>query len=148
MAGLRKKQREQLILVAAVFLTVATGLIGYGMRSGIEFFRTPSQVFEDLPDPSERFRLGGLVDTGSIVRGEGQEVRFRITDQTSEIAVTFTGILPDLFREGQGAIVTGTLRDGVFEAREVLAKHDENYMPKEVADALKEQGMFKPDGGS
>ena len=145
MAGLRKKQRIQLIALGAVFLIAATALVGYALRDGIEFFRTPSQVVTELPPEDERFRLGGLVEDESIIRGQGQQVLFRITDNEHAIEVAYTGILPDLFREGQGAIVTGSLSDGVFIATEVLAKHDENYMPKEVADALKEQGVFKPD---
>ena len=145
MAGLRKKQRIQLIVVGFVFLAVATALVGYALRDGIEFFRSPSEIAEEAPSPDERFRLGGLVEDGSITRGSGQVVSFRVTDGAESVAVTFDGILPDLFREGQGAIMTGYLKNGVFEASEVLAKHDENYMPKEVADALKEQGVYRGD---
>lgn len=148
MAGLRKKQRVQLIIVGAVFLFTAAGLIGYALRDGIEFFRSPSQVIAETPPETEKFRLGGLVEDGSIIRGQGEEISFSVTDGAETIKVTFTGILPDLFREGQGMIATGNLRGGVFEASEVLAKHDENYMPKEVADALKEQGLYKGDEGS
>ena len=148
MAGLRKKQRMQLIAVGALFLIVATALIGYGLRDGINFFRAPSQVVEDRPGPDEVFRLGGLVADGSVVRGEGEVIEFAVTDGAETIVVSYRGILPDLFREGQGMIATGSLIDGRFVASEVLAKHDENYMPKEVADALKEQGVFKGEGGS
>lgn len=143
MAGLRKKQRIQLIVIGAVFLFVATALIGYALRDGIEFFRSPTQVMEDKPDASERFRVGGLVMEGSVVRGSGEEVSFSITDGGAEIEVRYVGILPDLFREGQGMIASGNLENGVFVASEVLAKHDEKYMPKEVADALKEQGVYR-----
>jgi len=148
MAGLRKKQRMQLVGLGVFFLVVATALIGYALRDGIEFFRSPSQVVEERPDPSERFRLGGLVEDGSVVRGQSEEVSFRVTDGGESIDVRYVGILPDLFREGQGMIATGSLVDGTFVAVEVLAKHDEEYMPKEVADALKEQGHFKGDEGS
>jgi cytochrome c-type biogenesis protein CcmE len=142
-AGLKKRRRIQLVLIGAVMLALATGLIGYGMRDGIEFFRSPSQVAVDPPRDDERFRLGGLVEEGSVVRGTGEEVRFTVTDGGASLDVVFAGILPDLFREGQGVITTGRMEDGVFVASEVLARHDETYMPREVADALKEQGLFK-----
>lgn len=141
--GVKKRRRIQLLAVGAIMLVLATGLIGYGMRDGIEFFRSPSQIALDPPRHGERFRLGGLVVDGSLVRGTGTEVRFTVTDGGDETDVTFTGILPDLFTEGQGVIATGTLESGVFVASEVLAKHDETYMPKEVADALKEQGLYR-----
>jgi cytochrome c-type biogenesis protein CcmE len=142
-AGLKKRRRIQLVLIGAVMLALATGLIGYGMRDGIEFFRSPSQVAVDPPRDDERFRLGGLVEEGSVVRGTGEQVRFTVTDGGASLDVVFAGILPDLFREGQGVITTGRMEDGVFVASEVLARHDETYMPREVADALKEQGLFK-----
>ncbi|GIX14803.1 MAG: cytochrome c-type biogenesis protein CcmE [Paracoccaceae bacterium] len=145
MAGLRKKRRMRLIVAGLVLLAAAAALVGYAMRDGIEFFRSPSQVVEAPPPPGERFRLGGLVEEGSVVRGQGETVSFRITDGANSIAVTHVGVLPDLFAEGQGVIVTGHLRAGVFEATEVLAKHDEKYMPREVADALKEQGVYRGD---
>lgn len=145
MAGLRKKRRVRLIVAGLVLLAAAAALVGYAMRDGIEFFRSPSQVVEAPPPPGERFRLGGLVEEGSVVRGQGETVSFRITDGANSIAVTHVGVLPDLFAEGQGVIVTGHLRAGVFEATEVLAKHDEKYMPREVADALKEQGVYRGD---
>ena len=141
--GLRKRRRIQLVILGAVMLAIATGLIGYGMRDGIEFFRSPSQIASDPPALAERFRLGGLVEEGSVSRGAGREVRFTVTDGGAQIEVLFAGILPDLFREGQGVITTGRMEDGIFVASEVLARHDESYMPKEVADALKEQGVFR-----
>jgi cytochrome c-type biogenesis protein CcmE len=96
--------------------------------------------------PGQRFRLGGLVETGSVVRDEGTTVRFVVTDKSRNLPVTFTGVLPDLFREGQGVVAEGTLAaDGVFHADNVLAKHDENYMPPEVAKKLKEQGVWRGD---
>ena len=147
MAGLRKKRRIQLVVIGAVMLAVATGLVGYALRDGIEFFRSPSQIAADPPRERERFRLGGLVEEGSVVRGEGEAIRFTVTDGGASTPVVFAGILPDLFREGQGVVTTGRLEDGVFVASEVLARHDESYMPKEVADALKEQGLFRHGGG-
>jgi cytochrome c-type biogenesis protein CcmE len=144
--GLRKRRRIRLIAVGAVLLAVATALVGWGMRDGIEFFRSPSQIADAPPRAGERFRLGGLVEEGSVARAGG-ELHFTITDGGAVQAVVFAGIPPDLFREGQGVIATGTLEDGVFVASEVLARHDESYMPKEVADALKEQGLFRYGGG-
>ena len=142
-AGLKKRRRIQLVVIGMAMLALATGLIGYAMRDGIEFFRSPSQVVVDPPREDERFRLGGLVEEGSVVRGAGEAVRFTVTDGGASLDVVFAGILPDLFREGQGVITTGRMDNGVFVASEVLARHDETYMPREVADALKEQGLFK-----
>jgi cytochrome c-type biogenesis protein CcmE len=147
MSGLRKKRRIQLVLIGSVMLVAATALIGYAMRDGIEFFRSPSQIALDPPRENERFRLGGLVEEGSVARGAGSSVRFSVTDGGSSTEVVFAGILPDLFREGQGVVTTGRLEDGVFVATEVLARHDESYMPKEVADALEEQGLLRHGGG-
>lgn len=145
--GLKKRRRIQLIVIGAVMLAVATGLIGYAMRDGIEFFRSPSQFAEQPVQDGRRFRLGGLVEAGSVVRGAGPEIRFTVTDGGASIPVVFTGVLPDLFREGQGVIAAGEMERGTFVANEVLARHDESYMPKEVADALKEQGIFHYGGG-
>jgi len=144
MKGLKKKRRIQLIAIAFVSLAVASGLIGYGLRDGIAFFRSPSEVAETPPSSDERFRIGGLVEDGSLIRGQGERITFNVTDGAASVKVAYTGVLPDLFAEGQGMIATGTLQGDTFEASEVLAKHDENYMPKEVADTLKEQGLFKP----
>ena len=151
--GLKKRRRIQMVAAGAVLLASATALVGYAMRDGIEFFRSPSQLATEPPRDGERFRLGGLVEEGSLVR-DGDAVRFTVTDGGASVPVAFTGLLPDLFREGQGVIATGRLEGGTFTASEVLARHDESYMPKEVADALKEQGLFrygegvssKPDG--
>jgi len=141
--GLKKKRRIQVILVATLALVLSTALIGYGMRDGINFFRSPSQVMDEPPRPDEVFRIGGLVEEGSIVRGDGETVRFSVTDGGAVVPVTFKGILPDLFSEGQGMIGTGTYDGKIFSATEILAKHDETYMPKEVVDALKEQGVYQ-----
>lgn len=143
MKSLKKQRRIQMILIAVVALVLATGLIGYAMRDGINLFRAPSQIMAEPPAPSEVFRLGGLVEEGSLVRGQGEVVTFSVTDGGATIPVTFTGVLPDLFDENQGMIGTGTYVNGVFEAVEILAKHDENYMPSEVVDALKEQGVYQ-----
>jgi len=146
--GLKKKRRIQLIIAAFVFLALATGLIGYALRDGISYFRSPTQVSESPPGPTETFRIGGLVEVGSLKRGEGKTIRFSVTDGNASIPVTYTGILPDLFKEGKGVVATGKLVGGTFEASEILAKHDENYMPKEVIDAFKEQGNYVPPNGS
>ena len=144
--GLRKRRRLQLLGAGVVLLVAATVLVGYAMRDGIEFFRSPSQLGEHPAREGERFRLGGLVEPGSVTRAGGT-VRFVVTDGGASVPVVFSGILPDLFREGQGVIASGALGDGVFTASEVLARHDESYMPKEVADALKQQGLFRYGGG-
>ncbi len=142
MKSLKKQRRVQIIAIAFVALAVSTALIGYAMRDGINFFRSPSQVAEAPPGPDEVFRIGGLVETGSLVRGEGETVRFNVTDGGASIPVTYTGILPDLFAENQGMVGQGRYINGTFEAVEILAKHDETYMPSEVIDALKEQGVY------
>ncbi|MBV7392893.1 cytochrome c maturation protein CcmE [Mameliella sediminis] len=140
--SLKKQRRIQIIALAVVALIVSTGLIGYAMKDGINFFRSPSQVMEEPPAPNEVFRIGGLVEEGSLVRGDGEQIRFRVTDGGATVPVVYTGVLPDLFAEKQGMVGTGRYVDGVFEATEILAKHDETYMPKEVIDALKEQGTY------
>jgi len=148
MKTLKKKRRVQIVAITAVALVAATALIGYGMRDGINFFRAPSQVLAEPPGPTETFRIGGLVEEGTLRRGEGETIRFSVTDGGASVPVTYRGVLPDLFEENQGMVGTGNYRDGVFVASEILAKHDEDYMPTEVADALKEQGIYKEPGGS
>lgn len=142
MKGLKKKRRMQVIAVLVVALAISTGLIGYAMRDGINFFRSPSQVAEAPPGPTEVFRIGGLVEEGTLVRGQGETITFSVTDGGASIPVSYTGVLPDLFGEGEGMVGTGKYIDGVFQASEILAKHDETYMPSEVIDALKEQGVY------
>jgi cytochrome c-type biogenesis protein CcmE len=140
--GLKKQRRIQIIALAVVALMISTALIGYAMRDGINFFRSPTQVVEEPPPATEVFRIGGLVEEGSIVRGQGETITFRVTDMTSSVPVAYTGVLPDLFNEGQGMVGTGSFVNGRFEATEILARHDETYMPAEVVDALKEQGVY------
>lgn len=143
MRGLKKKRRMQVIALALISLIGATALIGYAFQDGINFFRSPSQVVEEPPLPSEVFRIGGLVEEGTLVRGQGEAITFSVTDGGASVAVSYTGILPDLFREGEGMVGTGSYINGVFQATEILARHDETYMPKEVIDALKEQGIYQ-----
>ena len=143
MAGLKKKRRIQMIVIGMVLLATSSALIGFALKDGIEFFRSPTQIAESRPGPNERFRVGGLVEIDSLVRGEGETITFVVTDGNEMIDVSYTGILPDLFGEGQGVVATGKLVDDTFIASEILAKHDENYMPKEVIDALKEQGIYE-----
>ena len=144
----RKQRRLVLIGGALAVLTVAAALVLNALRDSIVFFSTPSMAAEKHIQPGQRFRLGGLVQPGSLVRGEQLQVKFAVTDGNATLPVVFTGILPDLFREGQGVVSEGALdASGVFKADTVLAKHDETYMPKEVADALKKQGHWKNDGG-
>ena len=143
MKGLKKTRRIQVIIASAVLLVLATGLIGFALKDGINLFRAPSQVLAEPPAPTEIFRLGGLVKKGSLVRGDALEVSFLVTDGAAEIEVIYRGILPDLFSEEQGMIAMGRFADGVFTASEILAKHDEDYMPKEVMDALREQGVYQ-----
>ena len=143
MKSLKKQRRIQIIALAVVVLTASTALIGYAMRDGINFFRAPSQIIAEPPGPNETFRIGGLVEEGSIVRGQGESIRFAVTDGGASVPVVYTGVLPDLFSENEGMVGTGRYVNGVFEATEILAKHDETYMPAEVIDALKEQGVYK-----
>tara|TARA_B110000008_G_scaffold108800_1_gene111837 strand:- start:911 stop:1345 length:435 start_codon:yes stop_codon:yes gene_type:complete len=140
--GLKKRRRIQLIVIAIFFLIIATSLIGFAFKDGIEFFRSPTQVVSEEISENEIFRIGGLVKENSLIK-DGDKIAFIVTDRTNDVAVKFTGILPDLFSEGTGMIATGSLKLKVFHATEILAKHDENYMPKEIADALKEQGVFQ-----
>jgi cytochrome c-type biogenesis protein CcmE len=142
----RKQRRAVLIGACLGVLALAVGLVLVALRDSIVFFYSPSEVTEKHLGMGQRFRLGGLVEDGSLKRGEGTSVRFVITDKRATLPVTYTGVLPDLFREGQGVVAEGTLEtDGVFHADSVLAKHDEKYMPPEVAKKLKEQGLWRGD---
>lgn len=148
MKGLKKQRRIQIIGLAFVALAGSTALIGWAMQDGINYFRSPTQVVKAPPPPSEVFRIGGLVAPGSLQQGPDANTTFAVTDNNQTVPVTFTGVLPDLFGEGQGVVGTGSLVNGTFVASEILAKHDEKYMPREVIDALKEQGTYKPANGS
>jgi cytochrome c-type biogenesis protein CcmE len=144
----RKQRRLTLIGTGLGVVALAVALMLSALKDSIVFFNSPTDVVEKRIAPGTRIRLGGLVTPGSLVRGEQLAVRFEVTDGNKAIQVAFQGILPDLFREGQGVVTEGTLdAAGVFKADSVLAKHDETYMPKEVADALKKQGHWKDDYG-
>jgi cytochrome c-type biogenesis protein CcmE len=138
-----KRRRLWLLLGSLGTLGVAAALVLTALNDNLVFFYSPTQVAEKNIAPDRRFRLGGLVEQGSVQK-DGQTVHFTVTDTNKVVKVVYRGILPDLFREGQGVIAEGSIGpDGVFTAREILAKHDENYMPPEVAKALKESGQWK-----
>ncbi len=142
----RKQRRFGLIAGSLAVLGAAVGLILYALTDSIVFFHSPTEVEEKNIKPGTRLRVGGLVSPGTVVKGEKLSVQFEVTDGNKAITVAYTGILPDLFREGQGVVAEGVLEQpGRFYADSVLAKHDENYMPREVADALKKQGYWKDD---
>lgn len=143
MMPLKKKRRIQIIAVAALALGLSTALIGYAMRDGINFFRSPTQVAAETPPENETFRIGGLVEKGTLKRGEGATVSFAVTDGGASVPVAYTGVLPDLFAEGQGMIATGKMVGGTFQATEILAKHDETYMPEEVAKGMSPEMLAK-----
>ena len=142
------RKRRRLILIGGGLgvLAIAVTLMLNAFRDSIVFFNSPSDVAEKHIAPGTRIRLGGLVKTGSLVRADNLKIRFDVTDGSREMPVAYQGVLPDLFREGQGVVAEGTLDgSGVFNADTILAKHDETYMPKEVADALKKSGHWKDD---
>jgi cytochrome c-type biogenesis protein CcmE len=140
----RKQRRLTLIGLAGIVLALALGLVLYAMRDTIVFFHAPADIAAKNVQPGTRFRLGGLVKEGSIQRGENQQVTFEVADAEAAVPVRYQGILPDLFREGQGVVAEGVLdRSGAFRADTVLARHDETYMPREVADALRRQGHWQ-----
>lgn len=140
----RKQKRLAIIAGGVGFLGAAVLLVLFALQDQIVFFHSPTDVVERNVGPNTRIRLGGLVADGSVVRDSGTNVEFAVTDTNNTITVTYEGILPDLFREGQGVITEGQFETGgTFVADTVLAKHDETYMPKEVADSLKEQGVWQ-----
>lgn len=140
----RKQRRLTAIAGAGVVLGVAAALVLFALRDQIVFFYSPTQITEKALEPGTRIRLGGLVADGSVAQVGDGSVRFAVTDTANEVSVEFRGILPDLFREGQGVVAEGILTGtGSLNAENVLAKHDENYMPKEVVDALKVQGVWQ-----
>jgi cytochrome c-type biogenesis protein CcmE len=140
-----KRKRLWLVVGSLAVLGFAATLVLTALNDNIVFFYSPTQIAEKQIPPERRFRMGGLVEAGSVKKSaDSQETRFRVTDTHKTVDVVYRGLLPDLFREGQGVVAEGSLgADGVFVAREVLAKHDENYMPPEVAKALKEAGRWK-----
>jgi cytochrome c-type biogenesis protein CcmE len=145
----RKQRRLSLIALALAVLGTAAGLVLFALNDSIVFFYGPTDVVEKAIKPGTRFRIGGLVKEGSIQRGPDQTVRFEVTDTNRAVPVTYRGLLPDLFRDGQGVVAEGALQpSGEFRADSVLAKHDETYMPKEVAEALKKQGVWQPSASS
>lgn len=140
----RKQRRMTIIGGSLAVLALAAALVLNALRDSIVFFSTPTMVAEKHVEPGKRFRLGGLVQPGSLQRGDNLAVTFEVADGNAKLPVAYKGILPDLFREGQGVVAEGALDgNGVFKADTVLAKHDETYMPKDVADALKKQGHWK-----
>ncbi|MGF1640874.1 MAG: cytochrome c maturation protein CcmE [Rhodospirillales bacterium] len=138
-----KHRRLTFVIVGLGLLGAAVALVLSAIDEAVVFFRSPTELVERPELGDRRVRIGGLVEEGSVDRGHGTEVRFRVTDLANAIPVRFDGILPDLFREGQGVVAEGRMQDGVFVADGVLAKHDENYMPPEVAAALKKSGQWQ-----
>jgi cytochrome c-type biogenesis protein CcmE len=144
----RKQRRLGLIGGALAVLGIAASLVLFALSDTIVFFHGPSEVVEKGIKPGTRFRIGGLVKEGSLKRGPDQLIEFEVTDTIKSVPVRYRGLLPDLFREGQGVVAEGALQPtGEFRADSVLAKHDENYMPREVADALKKQGVWNDGSG-
>ena len=141
----RKQKRLSIILGGLVFLGAATTLTFIALGQKTSFFYMPSDISTGTVAPGQEIRLGGLVENGTLVRGEGATVTFDVTDKKKAVKVTYTGILPDLFREGQGVVVEGAFNPGgTFVADSVLAKHDERYMPKKVEEGLKAKGVWQP----
>jgi cytochrome c-type biogenesis protein CcmE len=138
----RKKKRFALILTSGALISLAVGLMLFGLRGSISLFKAPSEVVNEHLAPGTRLRLGGLVKKGSVVH-DGTTIHFVVTDGKDSVPVTYTGALPDLFREGQGVVAEGVLGTSGLLANDVLAKHDERYMPREVADALKKRGVWQ-----
>ncbi|MDO8901459.1 MAG: cytochrome c maturation protein CcmE [Phenylobacterium sp.] len=146
-----RKARRRLVVLSAVapVLALAVGLTLWGLSDSISYFYTPAQAQETRPEPGRTIQLGGLVQGGSVVKHPDGRLEFVVADQIAVAPVVFQGDPPDLFREGQGVVATGAFReDGVFEARRLLAKHDETYMPRDLQNALREQGEWRGDGAA
>ncbi|MDD9923937.1 MAG: cytochrome c maturation protein CcmE [Boseongicola sp.] len=143
MKGLKKRRRIQIIVLAVASMAAAFTAFYLAAPDAFQYFRSPSEVVAAPPAETEIFRIGGLVEEGTLVRGEGEVITFSVTDGGASVPVTYTGVLPDLFNEGEGMVGTGRYVNNVFEASEILARHDETYMPAEVIDALKEQGVYQ-----
>ena len=145
----RKNKRLSFVFLTLLALAAAAGLVLAAFEDNIVFFHSPTEIVKKNIRPEQRLRVGGLVEKGTVKQtGQNAITSFRVTDLTTSLTVNFKGILPDLFREGQGVVAEGHYRNGVFEAKEVLAKHDETYMPKEVADALKKSGKWNGQAGT
>ena len=138
-----KHKRLTFVVIGLAILGLATVLFLNAMKDGIVFFHTPTEIAEKSFPLDRRIRIGGLVEEGSVKRPGGSVITFAVTDMANAVPVRYDGLLPDLFREGQGVVANGYLRNGIFEADEVLAKHDENYMPPEAAEALKKSGYWE-----
>lgn len=144
----RKQRRLYFVILGVLALGAATALVLTAVGDGMVYFYSPTDLQAKHVGPDRRLRLGGLVEQGSVVK-DGKTVTFAVTDLVAKVTVTYVGVLPDLFREGQGVVVEGRMDpQGMFQASEVLAKHDEKYMPKEVSDALKKSGQWKGEGSS
>jgi len=139
----KKTRRIRMMMLGAVLLAGSALLVSFAFRDAIVFFFSPTELLAEQRRPDQLLRVGGLVVTGTLVRGESETATFDITDGNGIVAVSYTGVLPDLFGEGQGVVAEGYLRDGLFTATDVLAKHDENYVPREVVEALKAQGHWE-----
>ncbi|MFL2799484.1 MAG: cytochrome c maturation protein CcmE [Paracoccaceae bacterium] len=143
MKNLKKKRRIQIIIILIISLAISSILIGYGLRDGISYFKSPTDLTNNPPSSTKLIRIGGLVEVGSLLINSNGGINFKVTDGNKSVLVSYSGILPDLFSEGQGMIGKGYFKSNLFVAKEILAKHDEKYMPIEVIDVLKEQGVFK-----
>lgn len=144
MKGLRKRRRLQILGLTGACLLGVLALLWALPDDAFQYFRAPAEVAANPPAAQELFRIGGLVEDGSLLQGEGTTITFRVTDGAASIPVSYTGILPALFAEGQGMVGQGRYINGTFEAVEILARHDENYMPAEVIEALEAQGVYRP----
>lgn len=142
----RKHKRLTFVVIALALLGTAAGLVLTALEDNIVFFFSPTDLAEKRPGPEQRLRLGGLVEEDSVQKPGDGVTLFKVTDTANTVAVRYVGVLPDLFREGQGVVAEGRLQNGVFVAEEVLAKHDENYMPPEVAEAIKKSGQWQGKG--
>lgn len=145
----RKRRRMMMVGLGLLSLGAAAALALTAFEDNLLFFYSPSDLHAEEPPSGRMVRIGGIVEEGSVQRGEDGSVSFQVTDYSQTVAVSYRGILPDLFREGQGVVAQGSMLDGgVFQAEEVLARHDENYMPSEVADALERAGVWRPESGA
>jgi cytochrome c-type biogenesis protein CcmE len=142
MLSYKKKLRIRIIFVGLFFLLISSVFLGFAFREGIEFYKVPSQILQSPPKASLKLRMGGLVEKGSVKRLEDSKIIFGVTDTVNSINVYYEGILPDLFSEGQGVVVLGTFNGQSFQAVQVLAKHDETYMPTEVIKSLEREGIY------